>query len=258
MAQTRVFRLLQGYRDRAPAALDEIALTLVKVSQLVVDVGEVAELDINPLLADAAGVIALDARVRLRRIERSAVARLAIRPYPREQEEVVTLADGAKCLLRPIRPEDEPELRAAFDKLSPESIRLRYFIPLRALSHDLAARLTQIDYEREMALVATLPGTAGKRPIYAVVRIATDPDKERAEFAIEVRDDVAGRGLGTLLMSKIIAHARSCGIREIFGDVLPENESMLSICRRLGFTLHRDTDTPNIIRVRKMLAENPA
>jgi acetyltransferase len=258
MAETRVFRLLQGYRDRAPAALDEIALTLVKVSQLVVDVGEVAELDINPLLADAAGVIALDARVRLRRIERSAVARLAIRPYPREQEEVVTLADGAKFLLRPIRPEDEPELRAAFDKLSPESIRLRYFIPLRALSHDLAARLTQIDYEREMALVATLPGTAGKRPIYAVVRIATDPDKERAEFAIEVRDDVAGRGLGTLLMSKIIAHARSCGIREIFGDVLPENESMLSICRRLGFTLHRDTDTPNIIRVRKMLAENPA
>ena len=225
MAETRVFRLLQGYRDRPPAALDEIALTLVKVSQLIVDIGEIVELDINPLLADAAGVIALDARIRVKSTDRPAVARLAIRPYPRELEEVVTLADGAKFLLRPIRPEDEPELRAAFNKLSPESIRLRFFIPLRALSHDLAARLTQIDYDREMALIATEPGPAGRRPIYAVVRIATDPDKERAEFAIVVRDDIAGRGLGTLLMSKIMAYATSCGIREIFGDVLPENET---------------------------------
>jgi acetyltransferase len=257
MAETRVFGLLQGYRDRAPAALDEIALTLVKVSQLIVDVGEIAELDINPLLTDAAGVIALDARIRVKSTDRPAVARLAIRPYPRELEEVVTLADGAKFLLRPIRPEDEPALRAAFDKLSPESVRLRYFIPLRALSHDLAARLTQIDYEREMALIATEPGPAGRQPIYAVVRIATDPDKERAEFAIEVRDDMAGRGLGTLLMSKIVAYATSCGIREIFGDVLPENEHMLSICRRLGFTLRHDAETPSIIRVSKMLADRP-
>jgi acetyltransferase len=256
MAQTRVFGLLQGYRDRPPAALDEIAITLVKASQLIIDVGEIVELDINPLLADASGVIALDARIRVKPTDRPAVARLAIRPYPRELEEVVTLADGAKFLLRPIRPEDEPELREAFKKLSLESIRLRFFIALRALSHDLAARLTQIDYDREMALIATEAGPAGMRPIYGVVRIATDPDRERAEFAIVVRDDVAGRGLGTLLMSKIVSYATSCGVREIFGDVLPENENMLSICRRLGFNLRHDTDTPSIVRVSKMLADN--
>ena len=253
MAQTRVFRLLQGYRDRPPAALDDIALTLVKISQLTVDFGEIAELDINPLLADASGVIALDARIRVQRTDRPAVARLAIRPYPRELEEIVTLGDGARFLLRPIRPEDEPELQAAFRKLSPETIRLRFFIPLRALSHDLAARLTQIDYDREMALIATEPGPAGTRPISAVVRIASDPDKERAEFAIVVRDDIAGRGLGTLLMSRITAYATSCGIREIFGNVLPENEAMLSVCRRLGFALHHDADAPNLIRVSKRL-----
>ena len=254
MAETRIFRLLQGYRDQPPAALDEIALTLVKVSQLIVDFADIVELDINPLLADASGVIALDARIRAKRTDRSAAARLAIRPYPRELEEMITLTDNARFLLRPIRPEDEPVLRAAFEKLSPESIRLRFFIPLRTFSHDLAARMTQIDYDREMALVLTEPGAAGTRPVFGVVRMASDPDKERAEFAIVVRDDIAGRGLGTLLMRKIMTYATSCGIREIFGDVLPENETMLSICRRLGFTLRHNTDTPSIIRVSKMLA----
>ena len=114
--------------------------------------------------------------------------------------------------------------------------------------------MTQIDYDREMALVLTEPGAAGTRPVFGVVRMASDPDKERAEFAIVVRDDVVGRGLGTLLMRKIMTYATSCGIREIFGDVLPENETMLSIRRRLGFTLRHNTDTPSIIRVNKMLA----
>jgi acetyltransferase len=160
-------------------------------------------------------------------------------------EEVVSLGDGAIFLLRPIRPEDEPQLQATFRKLSPENIRLRLFIPLRTLSHDLAARLTQIDYDREMALIVTEPGPAGT----GVVRIASDPDKERAEFAIVVRDDTTRRGLGTLLMSRITAYATSSGIQEIFGNVLPENESMLSICRRLGFTLRHDIDAPKMIRL---------
>ena len=161
----------------SPAALDDVALTLVKISQLTVDFGEIVELDVNPLLADASGVIALDARIRVKPADRPAVARLAIRPYPRELEKVVTLGDGATFLLRPIRPEDEPELQATFRRLSPETIRLRFFIPLRTLSHDLAARLTQIDYDREMALIVTEPGPAGTRPISGVVRIASDPDK---------------------------------------------------------------------------------
>jgi acetyltransferase len=253
MAETRVFRLLQGYRDRPPAALGEIALTLVKVSQLIIDIGEIVELDINPLLADGSSVIALDARLRVKRTDKPAAARLAIRPYPRELEETIALADGTRFLLRPIRPEDEPTLQAAFKKLSPESIRMRFFASLHDFSHELAARLTQIDYDREMALVLTEVPPATEPSIYGVVRITSDPDKERAEFAVIVRDDVAGRGLGTLLMEKIIAYTSSCGIGEIFGDVLSENETILSICRHLGFTLHRDMHAPGTIRVSKVL-----
>jgi acetyltransferase len=254
------FRYVRSSTSRAvghrpPAALDEIALTLVKVSQLIVDIGEIVELDINPLLADASSVIALDARIRVRHTDEPAATRLAIRPYPRELEETITLADGTRFLLRPIRPEDEAALQAASKKLSPESIRMRFFTALHAFSHELAARLTQLDYDREMALVLTEVPPATEPSIYGVVRMTGDPDKERAEFAVIVRDDVvAGRGLGTLLMEKIIAYTSSCGIGEIFGDVLSENETMLSICQRLGFTLRREMNLQSIIRVSKALA----
>jgi acetyltransferase len=253
MARTRVYRLLQGYRDRPPAALDAIELTLVKVSQLVVDLGEVIELDINPLLADADGVLALDARVRVRRGKQSPAARLSISPYPRELEETVSLADGRQFLLRPILPEDEPQLAEAFAKLSPESIRLRFFAPIRGLPHEFAARLSQIDYDREMALIATETGTAGTQPIYGVARIMGDPDNERAEFALFVRDDMAGRGLGTLLMRRILAYAARRGTSEVFGDVLPENERMLDLCRRLDFVLTHSADQPSVVRVTRRL-----
>lgn len=253
MARTRVYKLLQGYRDRPPAALDEIAQVLLKVSQLIVDFGEIAELDINPLLADGDGVLALDARVGVRRFDRPAATRLAIRPYPSEIEETVARPDGTSLLLRPIRPEDEPQLVAAFATLSPDSVRLRFFSSMRQLPHGLAARLTQIDYDREMALVLTTPGPAGRQPIYGVVRLAADPDNERAEYAIVVRDDMAGRGLGTLLMQRILDHARRRGIGEVFGDVLGENARMLDICRRLDFRATRLPDQPDMVRVVRQL-----
>jgi len=248
MAQTRVYRLLKGYRDRPAAALDAIAITLMKVAQLAADVGEVVELDINPLLADEQGVMALDARVRVRPSDRPASARLAIRPYPRELEEVVSGPDGRRLLLRPVRPEDEPAFRRGFAKLSPESIRLRFFAPLRELSHGMAARLTQIDYDREMALVLADPGPAPSAEIYGVVRISADPDGEQAEFAVTVRDDMAGRGLGEMLLRRIIAYARGRGIRLIFGDVLAENAPMLDLCRRLGFALEYHPGDPGLVR----------
>ena len=204
MAQTRVHRLLRGYRDWPAADLDAVALVLLKVAQLVADFAEVTELDINPLLADEHGVIALDARLRVAVAGQRAAERLAIRPYPKELEEEVTLADGRRLWLRPIRPEDEPALVAAFRKLSPEAVRLRFFAPLKELTHQAAARLTQIDYDREMALVLAEHGSAGAADLYAVARIAADPDNERAEFALTVRDDMAGRGCGTLLMHRLI------------------------------------------------------
>ena len=244
MAQTRVHRLLRGYRDWPAADLDAVALVLLKVAQLVADCAEVTELDINPLLADEHGVIALDARLRVAVAGQRAAERLAIRPYPKELEEEVTLADGRRLWLRPIRPEDEPALVAAFRKLSPEAVRLRFFAPLKELTHQAAARLTQIDYDREMALVLAEHGSAGAADLYAVARIAADPDNERAEFALTVRDDMAGRGCGTLLMHRLIAHARRRGVSEIFGHVLRENSRMLAICRRLGFREEAEPEAP--------------
>ncbi|MBM3573268.1 MAG: GNAT family N-acetyltransferase, partial [Alphaproteobacteria bacterium] len=194
MARTRVYRLLQGYRDRPAARLDDVALTLIKLARLAADVAEIAELDINPLLADDQGVIALDARIRMRTTEAAAVARLAIRPYPSELESRIILPDGAIYLLRPIRPEDAPALHHAFEKLTAEDVRLRFFSPMRRLPHKLAARLTQIDYDREMALIAVQPDdpdtSAERISVAAVVRIACDPDNIEGEFAIVVRSDL--------------------------------------------------------------------
>ncbi len=248
IAETRVHRLLAGYRGQPPAALDEIALALMNLSQLVVDRPEVAEVDINPLLADGKGVIGLDARIRVRRPDSSGAARLAIRPYPKQLETTITTQDGLQAFLRPIRPEDEPALRETFKKLSPEDVRLRFFTPMKELSHQFAARLTQIDYDREMALVAVNPADPGD--IWGVVRITADPDNQRGEYAVVVRSDLKGRGLGYCLMQQLVAHARRRGIGEIVGDVLAENRSMLQMCRDLGFEVTHDPEDPQLMRVR--------
>jgi acetyltransferase len=256
LSRTRIYRLLKGFRGQPAANLDAIALTLVRLSQLVVDLAEVCELDINPLLADQFGVMALDARVRVEPSDRSGADRLAIRPYPKELEESVPLGDGRTLLLRPIRPEDEPSLQSAFAKLTPEEVRLRFFVPIRTLSHVTAARFTQIDYDREMALILTEPGIAGRTEIYGVVRIIADPDNERAEYAIIVRRDMTGMGLGVLLMRRILDYALHRGIREIYGDVLQENHTMLKLCEVLGFKTSRSPDELDIVRVTLPLASD--
>jgi acetyltransferase len=250
MSRTRVHRLLQGYRDREQADLDAIALTLIKVAQLVIDFAEVAELDINPLLADEAGVIALDARIRIARADGPPERRLAIRPYPKKLEEDIRLGDGRALLLRPIRPEDEPALIAAFHRLSPQSVRLRFFAPMKELSHEAAVRLTQLDYDRQMALVLAEPGPAGVAEIHGVARLGADPDNEEAEFAIVVGDDMAGKGIGTLLMRRLIDYARRRGLKKLFGHVLAENHAMLALARKLGFEEHASPDEADIRIVR--------
>ncbi|WP_395019924.1 GNAT family N-acetyltransferase [Dongia sp.] len=251
MKMTRVYRLLTGYRDRPRADIDAIALTLVKLSQLIVDVPEIVELDINPLLADQHGVIALDARMKVRPAK--GVPRLAIRPYPRRLEGMVEDDSGRAFMIRPILPEDEPEVQALIGRLSPRAIRLRFFAPLKALSHRDAARLTQIDYDREMALVLTEPGPAGKSPIYAAVRLISDPNNERGEYAVVVQDDLTGKGLGMLLMQRIIEYAKSRGLGEIMGHVLSENTTMLKLCEELGFRIERNLDDTSGVLVRLKL-----
>jgi acetyltransferase len=250
IAQTRVSRLLSGYRDRPPADLDAIAVTLIKVAQLAIDLAEIAELDINPLLADQNGVVVLDARVRVVRATDPPERRLAIRPYPKELEDEIRLTRARTLLLRPILPEDEPMMIAGFHKLSPEAVRLRFFSRVKELTHETAAALTQIDYDREMALVLAEAARPGAAELYAVARFSADPDLEKAEFALTVRDDFTGMGLGPLLLRRLIDYARERGIREIFGHVLRENGAMLAICRSLGFEERVDPDDPAIKLVR--------
>ena len=250
MARTRVFKLMQGYRNTPPADIGAVAEVLIRVSQMVADLPEVAELDINPLLADAAGVIALDARLRVRAAERPGAQRLAIRPYPKELESDAKLRDGTALRLRPIRPEDEPALMEFVSRMAPEDARLRFFTPMKGLSHEMAARLTQIDYDREVALVVE---PAGTKEIWGVVRYAADPDMERAEYAITVRSDMKGQGLGYLLMSRMLEIASDRGLSEIFGSVMRENEPMLKMCRELGFAIGEYPEDPEIARVVRKL-----
>jgi acetyltransferase len=253
MARTRIDRLLKGFRDRKPAARAEIARTLVRLSRLVAELDAVAELDINPLLADSAGVIALDARIVVRPPPPAGerARRFAIRPYPSELEGRVE-HKGVRYRIRPIQPEDEPALMEAFRRLSPEDVRMRFFAPLRALSHEMAARLTQIDYDREMALVLAEEG-AGAESFVGIVRLAADPDFDKAEFAIIVLSHRQGRGIGRLLMDQIIAYAKTRGIRQVFGDVLAENHRMLSLARDLAFEIRTVADAPSVLRVTKTL-----
>jgi acetyltransferase len=253
MQRTRVFSLLQGFRGRPAAAVDEIALTLMKVSQLVIDFAEVVELDINPLLADEFGALALDARVRVRPADGPAAKRLAIRPYPKDLEERLTLPDGRAFLVRPVLPEDEPAFHKFFAKMSPDDVRMRFFAPKKALTHPFAARLTQIDYDREMALVLAEPGTAGRSDVYGMVHIAADPDGERAEFAIMLRSDMSGLGLGPLLMRRIIDYGRNHGLKELFGEVLRENRPMLKLADVFGFERSAMPDDPSVIGIRLSL-----
>lgn len=247
MRQTRVWRLLTSHRGDSGANLDAIALTLIKLSQLVADNPEIKDAEVNPLIADAKGVVALDIRCRLSAQPKP--DRLAIRPYPSEMEEEVARGDGRVFWLRPIVPEDEPVLVQSFSRLDAEDIRMRFFAYMKSLPHRFAARLCQIDYDREIALALTDPGQAGHAPIYAVVRLYADPDNENAEFAIVVDAAVRGNGFGELLMRRIIQHARERGVQQIFGEVLAENKPMRQLCRKLGFHSRSVPGEPGVVSV---------
>jgi acetyltransferase len=174
--------------------------------------------------------------------------------YPKELESFATLGGGL-VRLRPIRPEDEPLLQDFAAHMSAEDMRLRFFAAMRGLSHQLAARLTHIDYDREMALLA-LAGDA--EDVLGVARFSADPDNRAAEYAIAVRSDWKRHGLGHLLMRSLIGVARQRGIRELFGEVLPENTPMLQLCREFGFTIGFDPNDPGILRVSKALQDTVA
>lgn len=252
IARTRIARLLHGYRDEPAADIDAVAQVLVATSQLLADVPELAELDINPLLVNHEGAVALDARVRLSAKRPAGAAHFAIAPYPEQLVEALQWQDQP-LTLRPIRPEDEAQHRAFLERLDPEDIRLRVFYSRRSIEHSELARLTQIDYAREMAFIATRPTPDGAEETLGTVRASVDPDNRDAEFGVIVRSDLKGSGLGQRLMQKMIAHLRQRGTQRLVGTVLRENTAMLELARSLGFkiTSHpadpQDTDTRHIV-----------
>lgn len=250
MRRTRIWRLLKGFRDRPQADLEAIELTLVRVSRLIADLESVAELDINPLLADETGVIALDARIVVKPAERGErAARLAIRPYPAELERTVEHR-GRPYLVRPIRPEDEPELVKAFQTMAPDDIRTRFFAPMKTLPPNMAARLTQIDYDRQMALVLFEAAASGDSAgALGVARLSADPDFETAEFAITIRSGEHHHGYGSLLLSLLIDYARDRGLVELYGHVLADNHHMIDLARKLDFEVAADPEERGTMRV---------
>ena len=248
MTRTRVWRLLQGYRGQPPAKIEAVIEVLIRLGQLAADHPEIRELDINPLLADAAGIVALDTRLRVAPAEGPSAARLAIAPYPQHLETAERLRDGTALRMRPLRPEDEPMLHDLAAHMSDEDLRLRFFTPVRGLTHAVAARLSQLDYDRELALLAERDGAA-----LGVAHFFADPDNLRAEYAIAVRSDWKGRGVGYVLMRRLIDVVRQRGIGELVGEVLRENEPMLQMCRELDFAIAPEPRDPAVMLVRKRL-----
>jgi acetyltransferase len=236
IARTRVARLMAGWRDTP--AVDEASVhgVLLALSQLLAEVPEIAELDINPLIVNFEGVVALDARIRLDPAKPAGAKNFAIAPYPSALEELLNWQGRAVCL-RPIRPEDEALHKEFLQELDPEDVRMRVFYSKRSMERSELARLVQIDYAREMAFIATATATGpdGQLQTLGVVRAMTDPDNLEAEFGVIVRSDLKGSGLGLLLMQKMIAYLRSQGTQRLVATVLDYNERMLKLARELGF-----------------------
>lgn len=260
ISRTRISRLLESYRNVPAARREDVALVLVRLSQLAADVPEILEIDINPLLADEHGVIALDARVAIDTSAARASARyshFAIRPYPKEWERTLTLNTGQRVFVRPVRPEDESLYEEFFRHVSDDDLRLRFFGPVKNISHAFIARLTQIDYGRAIALLA-LDKKSGE--IMGVVRLHTSPDLPVGEYAILLRSDLKGRGLGWALMELIIEYARKEGLLRIHGRVLRENIIMLQMCREFGFEVREDPEEVgvNIVSLNLIDAGEPS
>jgi acetyltransferase len=260
LTRNNLHKLLQGDHTMPAADQDAICLTLCKLSQLVIDIPEIHELEIDPLYADQEGVLALTARVYVARCDVEGADLLAIRPYPRELEECVGLKGGLRVTLRPIRPEDEPAHWEFIEAMSPEDRRLRFFGNVGQLPRSEMIKLTQIDYNREMAFLAVAErkdcealgvaispdapeeAVASGQLTLGVVRAMFTPDNASAEFAVALRSDLKRQGLGRILMEKIIRYARERGTRRIVGEALTENAGMIGLARAVGFDVTKNFD----------------
>ena len=233
---TRVYRLLQGYRSRPAANLPLIEEILVRLSQLIVDFPEIVELDINPLILYDDRAVAVDVRVRVKAAALPSPHHLVISPYPNQYEFSMVTRKGVHIFVRPVRPEDAPLMVDLYQTLSNEAVYHRFFRTFHTTPVQLLLRLSQIDYDRQMALAA-LSSNGGPEKILGIARLFGDPDSVNAEFSVVVEDTWQGHGIGETLLGKCIEIAKERGYRSIWGLVLPENISMLALGKKLGFDI---------------------
>ena len=254
VSRTFSARLLRPFRHIPGVDIDLILDALLRVSEIVCALPWVAELEINPLLADESGCVAVDVRVTVDPAGLDAdehYRHMAIHPYPAKLERIEPLPGGALLRIRPIRPEDATLELDFVERMSERSRYMRFFSAARGLTPQMLARFTQVDYDRELALIA-LPEPGAER-ILGVARYNTNPDGNSCEFAIAIADDWSGRGLGRMLMKALMSAARDAGYRTMTGSVLRENDGMLRLASRLGFELHPDPVDPTVVKLARAL-----
>ena len=242
MEETKIYRLLKyGHRNKPPVNLTKLEEILIRFSNMIVDFPEIKEIDINPLIASENEFYAVDARIILdlevAGKKSPPYSNLVIKPYPTKYIMPYRLKDGTQVLLRPIRPEDEPLEAELIRNLSEETKRFRFFQVIKDITHDMLVRFCNIDYDREMAIIAEYTDSSGRKRNVGVGRLIMDPTRKRGEFAVVVADDFQGKGLGTKLIDVLIEIAEEKGLELIYGVVMPENTRMIELCKKLGFEI---------------------
>jgi acetyltransferase len=240
MEETKVYQLLKGYRNVPPANLKLLEETMLQFSQLLIDFPQIKEIDINPLLINEKEAFILDARIT---VDKERVFRkfephehMVISPYPKKYETLWTLKNGREVLLRPIKPEDEPLWLEMFQSFSDESIRYRFFQILKDTPHEVRVRYCNIDYDREIAIVAELT-EEGRKKILGVGRLSIEPDGKSGELAFIIGDQWQGLGLGTKMVDYVIEIAREMGVETVYAIMLPDNYRALNLTKKMGFKL---------------------
>jgi acetyltransferase len=246
MQETKAYTLLQGYRNRPAADMEQLEEMIVRLSQLLIDFPEIAELDMNPVLIKDSIPVAVDARILVSPLDTPSSLHLVIGPYPEEEESHMVSDDGRRIFIRPVKPEDAPLFTALFKVLSPTTIYYRFFGALKELNPKMLARFTQIDYDREIALVAideTIDKDSQSDKMLGVARIIGDPDGKTGEFAVLVGDAWQGKGIGSSLLEKCLSIAEKRGFETVHGIVLKDNRNMLALGKKLGFEIKRDPES---------------
>jgi acetyltransferase len=244
---TRTAKLLGAYRNQPPVEMDALVQALIRISEMVCELPQVVEMDINPLVADSSGVLALDCRIVVshRAPSLDPYGHMAIHPYPYHLITQLQLADGTNITVRPIRPEDAQIEQSFVRKLSPQAKYFRFMQTLNELTPEMLVRFTQLDYNRELALIA-VQEKAGSEIELGVARYVMNPDGKSCEFALVVADEWQHRGIGSQLMTHLMEAAQERGFNSMDGEILADNQKMIDLVKSLGFRIRSSEEDPGV------------